>query len=62
MGLNRVNGHATESFRGQSVVENGLVLLTMRRCSIYILLQQTLICCHLPRVQPAQLIQLVVDS
>ena len=30
--------------------------------AIYILLQQTLIYCHLPRLWPAQPIQLVVDS
>ena len=30
--------------------------------AIYILLQQTLICCHLPRLWPAQPVQLVVDS
>jgi hypothetical protein len=51
-----VNGDATESFRGQSVVEKELVLLINyeEMLVIYILLQQTLSCCHLPRLWPAQ--------
>src|SRR5206468_9537725 len=56
--------------RGCNGIVNGTICGQNRACSInyekvlaiYIVLQQTLICCHLPRLWPAQPVQLVVDS
>jgi len=52
------DGHPEEKMK--ECVE--LVLFYMEEIVVYIHLQQTPICCHLPRLWPAQPIQLVVDS